>query len=250
MDKTLLHTGHSMEPTLKPGDTLQVVPYKGRTISPGDVIVFKPAGSTAIVCHRVMSIDSAGYIRTRGDNNEQPDLWALTFEAVLGGVRYAARGKKVRRIFGGVLGRIAGNATRFRRVLRSRVFRLARPCYRSLAESSLFRWIGRRMPTRVVRFSRSDGGQELQLFIGRRMMGRLLAAEARWRIKPPFRLFVDEATLPGKGVWPVSQAVISLAPPSPTVERASRQFSNGQDARSTKEARGRLAAGSRRFQTG
>ena len=201
MERTLLHTGHSMHPTLKSGDTLRIVPcgpFGERAIRPGDVIAFKTAGSKTIVCHRVASIDSGGLITTRGDNNEQPDPWVITFDDVVGVVRCATRGKKLRRIFGGLPGRTVGTAMRIRRALRSRMVCLVRPGYRGFAHFFLFRWLGSRMPRRVVRFSLSDGKQELQLFVGRRMVGKLVSGENRWRIKPPFRLFVDEATLPGK----------------------------------------------------
>lgn len=201
-----------MEPTLKPGDSIRVVPYRERTVAPGDVIVFKPTGSRTIVCHRVLSIDSGGCIRTRGDNNEQPDPWIITFDTVLGEVRYAVRDKHIRRIFGGMLGRVVGITTGFRRMFRSRFWSMLRPYYRSAAGSSLFRWIGFRIPTRVVRFSRADGEQELQLFMGRRMVGRLLSAEGGWLIKAPFRLFVDEGSLPGKEPCSVCQAPISGDP--------------------------------------
>ena len=47
-------TGSSMNPTLKPHDILQVVPYIGRKIRGGDVIVFLPPGSNRKVTHRVL----------------------------------------------------------------------------------------------------------------------------------------------------------------------------------------------------
>jgi hypothetical protein len=39
-------------------------------------------------------------------------------------------------------------------------------------------------------------GKELQLLMGRRVIGRWLPGMSRWHIRRPFRLFVDEASLP------------------------------------------------------
>jgi len=65
--KYVSYVGPSMNPLLMGGDGLHIVPYKGRPIRPGDVIVFiRPGGETKVV-HRVVSVDSRG-IKTRGDN--------------------------------------------------------------------------------------------------------------------------------------------------------------------------------------
>ena len=41
-----------------------------------------------------------------------------------------------------------------------------------------------------------DGETELQLLMGRRVIGRWLPGRTGWSIRRPFRLFVDEAALP------------------------------------------------------
>ena len=57
-----------MNPTLKAGDGLTIIPYGNRKILVGDVVVFsRPEGNHNVV-HRVVAADSEG-IRTRGDNN-------------------------------------------------------------------------------------------------------------------------------------------------------------------------------------
>ncbi len=57
--------------------------------------------------------------------------------------------------------------------------------------------IARIMETRIVSFSRPVMPPELHLHMAGRVIGRLLPGEERWRIKPPFRLIVDEDSLPG-----------------------------------------------------
>jgi len=51
------------------------------------------------------------------------------------------------------------------------------------------------MRPRVISFNR-DAGTELQLVMGRRVIGRWLEGKSGWNIRRPFRLFVDEAALP------------------------------------------------------
>jgi hypothetical protein len=48
---------------------------------------------------------------------------------------------------------------------------------------------------RVITFER-DGAREMQLVLGRRIIGRCAPGDAKWKIKRPFRLFVDEKALP------------------------------------------------------
>ncbi|MGD8776215.1 MAG: hypothetical protein PVF76_16570 [Syntrophobacterales bacterium] len=47
----------------------------------------------------------------------------------------------------------------------------------------------------MISFNR-DAGTELQLVMGQRVIGRRLEGKTRWHIQRPFRLFVDETSLP------------------------------------------------------
>jgi hypothetical protein len=51
------------------------------------------------------------------------------------------------------------------------------------------------MRPRVISFNR-DAGAELQLVMGRRVIGRWLEGKSGWNIRRPYRLFVDEESLP------------------------------------------------------
>ena len=73
---------------------------------------------------------------------------------------------------------------------------LLRPGYRRLATDGTFRrWLPDQMKPRVISFNRGEG-TELHLFMGRRVIGRWLPGKSGWNIRRPFRLFVDEESLP------------------------------------------------------
>jgi hypothetical protein len=48
---------------------------------------------------------------------------------------------------------------------------------------------------RVITFER-DGQREMQLVLGRRIIGRCVPGEEKWKIKRPFRLIIREEFLP------------------------------------------------------
>jgi hypothetical protein len=76
------------------------------------------------------------------------------------------------------------------------VFRLLEPLYHRLAESGLFRGrLAAWMKPRLIYFSRG-ASPEWQLWLGSFLIGRKKPHESQWSIRRPFRLFVDEASLP------------------------------------------------------
>ena len=193
--KTMNYNGSSMEPTLKPGDRLDTVPYDRQKIRRGDVVVFIAPADGSKVVHRVVSADSKG-IRTRGDNCNRIDPWVLSPDQILGRVISVHRRNKRRRILGGYLGRVFAGAVRALNALDLGASFLLRPFYDRLARSGILRcWKPVWLEPRVISFSHS-GETELQLLIGRWVIGRLLPGMAQWYIRRPFRLFVDEDSLP------------------------------------------------------
>ena len=90
-----------MNPLLKDGDEMKVVPYKKNLIQVGDVVVFSMKPGKQNVVHRVLSIDASG-IRTKGDNNPAVDSGLLDPEEILGLVCSVRRKGKNIRIYGGV----------------------------------------------------------------------------------------------------------------------------------------------------
>ena len=193
--KSMNYIGSSMNPTLKPGDRLDTVPYDRQEIRRGDVIVFISPADESKVVHRVVSVDSNG-IRTRGDNCNRIDPWVLSPDQIVGRVISVHRRNRRRRIFGGFWGSVFAGTARALYAIDSHTSILLRPFYDRLARSGILR---RLVPVsiepRVISFNHS-GGSELQLLMGRWVIGRRLPGMARWHIRRPFRLFVDEDSLP------------------------------------------------------
>ena len=70
------------------------------------------------------------------------------------------------------------------------------PCYLGLARSGLFRaLLPPALRPRVITFER-NGQREMQLVLGRRIIGRRPVGAGAWTIRRPYRLLVDEQILP------------------------------------------------------
>ena len=91
----LVVKGHSMEPTLMPGDLIFVQEVEIEDVragQEGDIVAFYQPGSgkTRIVVHRafekVVSGNGAILLRTKGDNVAVPDNWYVTEEELIGKV--------------------------------------------------------------------------------------------------------------------------------------------------------------------
>jgi hypothetical protein len=189
------YVGTSMNPVLKPGDRLQVISCNGQEIRRGDVIVFIPPGRDSKVVHRVISVNSLG-VKTRGDNCNQEDDWVLSREHIIGRVVAAQRGSRRLRVFGGLWGHLLAVAIRATKSIDSNLTSLLRPFYQRLVRAGVFRrWLPAWMKTKAISLSH-PAGTELQLLMGRRVIGRWLPGKGGWNIRRPFRLFVDEASLP------------------------------------------------------
>jgi hypothetical protein len=191
------YVGPSMNPTLREPEMMEIVPCGGRSLRAGDVVFFLPPGSDRPVVHRVARVTAAG-ISTRGDNNALEDHVLLRLEDIQGRVVAAWRGRKRREIAGGFRGRWNGRWLRLRRLMDREVSPLLHPLYRSL---SLRGRVARCLPAsfrpRVVVF-RDQGKDRFRLLLGERVIGRYEEQERQWRIQRPFRLLVDERTLPGR----------------------------------------------------
>jgi len=184
-----------MNPSLKTGDGLSVIPYEDRKVCIGDVVVFRPPGGNHDVVHRVVSVDSEG-VRTQGDNNSEVDPWVLQPGAIIGQVVSARRGSDSVTVHGGTWGRVLGPALRTKKQLNQTISRILHPAYHTLCRSGLFSsFFPLQRKTRVLSFNRSKG-KELQLLLGNRVIGRRPPGRDQWHISRPFRLFIDESSLP------------------------------------------------------
>lgn len=77
----------SMAPALNVGDVVITAPTDIRDIKVNDVISFRSPSNGVLICHRVIYInESAGYLLTKGDANEDPDWFTVPFGNVVGKV--------------------------------------------------------------------------------------------------------------------------------------------------------------------
>jgi len=187
--------GESMRPLFRPGDRILFDPCRIEELRPGDVILFTPPGEKERVVHRVVSTGPAG-IRTKGDANPYLDAWVLRQEDIIGRAECLERDGKFTPVAGGLTGRVLSTFIRALRKSDHLASHVLNPCYRGLARSGLFRaLLPSALQPRVVAFER-EGAREMQLVLGRRVIGRRPADTGAWIIRRPFRVFVDEQALP------------------------------------------------------
>jgi signal peptidase I len=192
---SLFYKGPSMNPVLNSPDILHVRPYGRTTIQCGDVVVFPSPAAGFKVVHRVVSAEG-NEIRTKGDNNPHVDSWTLKPEKIIGRVEWIERDGKRIRIYGGWRGRAQAEALKAARLFGSGVRFVLRPLYRRLSRNRVLKqWLAERSLTRVISISRPEG-IELQLLLGRRVIGRRPAGRRTWHIRRPFLFVVDEDSLP------------------------------------------------------
>lgn len=182
--KSLLYVGRSMNPLLRDLDRLFYHPYVDREIRVGDVVVVDSPERKVI--HRVLSVGIDGVV-TGGDNNFFNDPWLLDPSQIDGRVVYIHRGDRTLPIYGGLRGRVTSAPWRIYRRFLGYLFRLIKPYYRMATKCKPFAFF----PINVKAFSfQSPRGEELQLFVGKRVIGRKKPG-SEWEIQPPFRLFID-----------------------------------------------------------
>jgi signal peptidase I len=193
--ESITYSGSSMNPLLKNADKVRFVPYGSNKIRPGDIVVFAIPKSRYKIIHRVTSVDSQG-IRTRGDNRTKKDPWILKPDDILGRVVSFQRKSRARNLSGGPKGRLISLAIRAIITLKLAFFFFFRPIYNWLSQTSVLRRLfPLQKKTHVVAFNHPSG-TELHLLLGRHIIGRLLPMGDGWQIRKPFRLFIDETSLP------------------------------------------------------
>jgi signal peptidase len=202
--RRIVYTGPSMNPTLREPDLLWVEPYGNRPVRAGDVVCYKSPEENVNIVHRVVSVGGRRTgdggpkdgIRTRGDNNPGPDAGVVAADDLLGRVVSAQRGSRLRPIPGGLTGRTVAWSVRLRKVVWRVVAGVVSGAYQGFVRGGPFDFLlpGGLRP-RLVCFNRR-GAATLRLLMGRQTVGQYDARHQRWLIRRPFRLFVDEQTLP------------------------------------------------------
>ncbi len=189
------HIGTSMNPTLTKLDMLEIAPYDTKEPKVGDVVFLKPPMEDNYFVHRIVSAGPKGFL-TRGDNNTETDPWVLSENKICGRIIAAHQGDKRRKIAGGFIGRLTGLSCVVRRKTYRLAVKLLRPVYRSFCTGGLLHWlIPVRLTPQVATFQ-SDVNASHKLLLGRRIIGSYDESLLQWQIRRPYRLFVDEASLP------------------------------------------------------
>jgi len=145
------------------------------------------------VIHRVVAVSALG-ISTKGDNSPDVDDWVLQPADILGrvvAIRRQGRTLPVPREVPAALCLLKARQWSDRVVSR-----LLHPLYQRLAQSGLFHGrLSSWMQPRLLCFPGSQG-PEWQLWLGKFLIGRKPPHQPHWTIRRPFRLFVDEGSLP------------------------------------------------------
>lgn len=191
LSEKLVCVGNSMKPTLSPLDMLDVVPYNGKNIRPGDVIVFFSRDRGHKIAHRVLSV-RPGKILTKGDNNAKIDTISLLPENIVGKVEYFERGKKRFRVYGGRVGQMYASLFRAKQFSGRALSYLFGNAYIKLAKTGIaLRLIPCREKIRTVVFKRPYG-EDVQVFMGNLLIARRRSRHNNWYVRKPFRLFIED----------------------------------------------------------
>jgi signal peptidase len=195
-DGHLFCRGESMRPLFRPGDRIHFALCRVEDLRQGDVIIFILPGREERIVHRVVSTGPGG-IRTRGDSNPGKDPWCLTGDQILGRVVAIERRSYKRHVTGGWPGFALAGVFRLLRRMDHVTSIVFHPIYRAMSRSGLFRAVvPAGLRPRVIAIHR-DAGTETQLLMRNYMIGRLAPGATVWVIKRPFRLIVEEGSLPG-----------------------------------------------------
>jgi hypothetical protein len=192
------HRGTSMNPTLTSQDLLKITTYHNTKPAVGDVVLFLTSDDDSYIVHRIVRTKNKGFL-TRGDNCEDIDPWVLSEKDIHGRVIAAHRANKRRTIAGGYIGKMTGLSCFMKRKINWQFIKLFRPVYRSLCTGGILHWL---IPVRMVpnvATYRSGTYSSHKLLLGKRIIGSYDDTLLQWQIKRPYRLVVDENSLPVPG---------------------------------------------------
>lgn len=183
-----------MVPTLRDGDLLEFAACRLEELLIGDVLLFLSPADHRWIVHRVTAILASG-VRTRGDGNDGEDPFVLR-DGIVGRVVAAWRGGVRRRVGGGLAGRAWIGMLRVALPRARTAARLFLP-RRLLASTLAGVWAHvRRDPLRprVVAFRANDAVRS-RIMVGRWIVAERDPGAARWQVRHPFRLVIDEPAL-------------------------------------------------------
>ena len=187
-------SGPSMNPTLKPGDGLEMLTYGNRNeIRVGDVIVYPHPFGTIDVVHRIIEIRYDG-VFTRGDNNNKIDPYTVRFEDILGKVITAKRKNRSIPIKGGNTGFCIHKLMLFRKYFLLYGLAPLRFVSNMIAASGIFNIFHPVFDLRTIHIKK-DHQKQLILVSGSRAIGKLSPGSGEWQIRFPYKYFINKRRL-------------------------------------------------------
>lgn len=186
--------GPSMYPTLKPGDGIEFCPYKTPSeMRVGDVIVYPHPNGTMDVVHRIIAVRD-GVVITRGDNNNKIDPYNVHFDHITGKVTGAKRRRRRISIKGGKSGFFIHKLMLFRKYARPYALAPFRFISNRIAASGLFNMFHSALDLKIVQIQRNHDSLRI-LVSGNRAIGKQMAGSGEWRIRFPYKLFINKDRL-------------------------------------------------------
>ncbi|MDZ4132664.1 MAG: SynChlorMet cassette protein ScmC [Dethiobacteria bacterium] len=190
-----IYRSTSMNPTFFEPEMLTVKPYIDKTPRRGDIICYHVPEKDEGIVHRVIGFSDSA-LKTRGDNNAKPDDYTVDITAVMGRVIAARRENEIRLVRGGFAGVVTMHLYRIYRKANRTFSHLFYQSYRGLAASGLIRiFKPHKMRFRVVVFERY-ATKHPKLILNGRTVGSFDYRKKEWKINRPYRLFIDEKSLP------------------------------------------------------
>ncbi|MDD5698858.1 MAG: S26 family signal peptidase [Victivallaceae bacterium] len=185
-----------MLPTLRPGEGVMIDSgLDRRCLSIGDIIIYSiPGLGEKNIIHRIIRMEEEGY-RTRGDNNGSADDYIVKFTMIRGKAMTVRRGTKTLLLAGGFRGRLRHE------MLKTRKYGLIH-WYKPLVwlsgmidKSGVFHIFRRLIRYGVIRVKKGNGFEEL-LIRRQKLIGKKSVRGGRWKIKFPYKYFIDRKKLP------------------------------------------------------
>jgi signal peptidase I len=192
-----LHTGKSMNPTLKWKDLIEVMPCNEEAIKLGDIVVFRSPIDEKVIAHRVIAIMNNGF-STQGDNNFAKDSWCLKRSAVIGKVVASTRNNKRKRVYGGRIGLNLARLSIVEQRLFYKAMRFLNPMHQAILDKCRFPKSLKIIDMRVAIF-KNEAKTDIVLLSGKKLVGRYNISKNQWQISPVYRLFFNQTTFPELG---------------------------------------------------
>ncbi len=186
-----------MNPALLQDDILEWVPVSERLPVPGDVIIFRdPANTGCLIIHRVVIKYPDGSYCTRGDNMLFNDMHPVMHSEIMGVVTGGIREDRPMVVSMGSAGMRHHQYAQQRVKLLTRFEHFfAKPYWKISQIKFICRMVPERYQQRLV-LVKTHEGYDLQVYLGRRLVGWKGEKDRDWTILPPYRLFIDRGHLP------------------------------------------------------